>query len=235
MIKLTDLLKEQGKINNVLLVNYLGQLMSKYKTADEFKKAEPKAFKKAKELGVLKSLFKDEFRRNIKWTPDAIKQAAASYKSRGEFQANNQYAYIKALSLGILDDLFPKKQPPGRKALTPDEIKQAAAPYKSRSEFQINNIRAYIAARKNNMMDDLFPKKFSGGVRPSNIKWTPDTIKQAAAPYKSRSEFFYNNPYVYFKARKAGMMDDLFPKKLTAGRKPKPSTLSEDRNRDLKY
>ena len=183
MIKLINLLKEQGKINNALLVNYLGQLMSKYETADEFKKAEPKAFKKAKELGVLKSLFKDEFRRGIKWTLDALKQAAAPYKGRGEFQLKNFNAYQAAYNRGMLDDLFPEKLPPGRKSkpsLTPDEIKQAAAPYKTRSKFALNKPREYVAALRNNMISDLFPEKLSA-------------------------------------------------------KKRKPSTLSEDRNRDLKY
>jgi hypothetical protein len=183
------------------------QAATLYKSRSEFQKNDSNIYQAALRNNMLDDLFPETAGKQINWTPDLIKQAATLYKSRSEFMKNDRNAYSAALRNNMLDDLFPETADK-RTNRTDDEIKQAAAPYKSRSEFKYNDRNAYTAALRRNMMDDLFPETAG---KPKPVFRTDDEIKQIAALYKGRREFFDNNPAAYSVALKRGMMDTLFP------------------------
>jgi hypothetical protein len=114
----------------------------------------PSAYRSARKLGLIKSLFPETFRGNkTRWDRDSVVAEASKYQSRQEFYYGSGGAYNAAKKLRILDDLF------GYVRCQWDEcsIRKESTKYKSRIEFCRGNGSAYATALKKEMMDELFP------------------------------------------------------------------------------
>jgi hypothetical protein len=82
----------------------------------------------------------------------------------------------------------------------------------------INNIKKYNGAvtdKEYELLQRLKTGNFKYGIKnEARINWTPEKIKQAAAPYKSRNEFKTGDRKAYRAALTSNMIKDLFPEKL---------------------
>jgi hypothetical protein len=126
-------------------------IASKYKTQQDFRLNEPKAYNAAKRHGWYDSLgLENTFNT---WDFDKVKDEALKYNSRNEFRKNNIGAYDFAKRNNILDDIT--KHMKKRTQWTKELAKIEALKYLTRIDFAKNSKKAYDAASKYGWLDDI--------------------------------------------------------------------------------
>lgn len=94
------------RLNKTWTVTYIEEIGSKYTSRSEFYKMDQVAYTKARKLGILDKISKDNNYRSLKvWTYDKLKLEALKYKTKSDFKANNRLAYVAMQKRGIVEKL----------------------------------------------------------------------------------------------------------------------------------
>lgn len=144
----------------------------RYKTKDEFRKMNPKAYKSAYRRGILnticshmpnKTVLLGEKNPSFKWTLEKLQVEALKYETKSEFRKNNNGAYQIVKKRGLLDTIC--SHMPKRDVLwgtkhynfkwTSELLQVEARKYKTRSEFQEKSNGAYHTAHKRKVLDQV--------------------------------------------------------------------------------
>ena len=147
--------------------------------------------------------------RASKWTEITIKNEVKKYKTIKGFELGNSGACQAARALGLMDDLFERQLVLGDYWKSESNVRRAAKNCETRQEFYKTFSAASKAPAALKIMDELFPRI------PKDLNWyTYENVKPIASRYNSISEFKKDNAHTYLQARKNGIIDRLFTRKI---------------------
>lgn len=124
---------------------------AKYKTRNEWNKAEPNAYCSAKKRGLLDDVC-PHMPKPKRWTTEQLKASASKYKTRGGWAKADPAAYGAACARKIIDEVAPHMPKPRRWTL--EKLKASAAKYKTRQAWMLGDSGAYSTAHKRGVLDE---------------------------------------------------------------------------------
>lgn len=124
---------------------------AKYKTRNEWNKAEPNAYCSAKKRGLLDDVC-PHMPKPKRWTAEKLKASASKYKTREEWAKADPAAYRTARDRKIMDEVAPHI--PKLRRWTLEMLKASAGKYKTRQAWQFGDSGAYSTAHKRAVMDE---------------------------------------------------------------------------------
>jgi len=189
------------------------ELAKKYKTMEDFRNNEIKAYWTLKKRPEWKEevwkLYKPQ---QVSWTYDLAKSIADKYDNLFDFIKSEPKAIAAIRRLNWLDLLshmnrkYTSKtgvQKP-KKLWTDDEIRQEAQKYDSVSDFRKYSKNAMDAAINHGIYDEV-----SAHMKRVGTKWTKQMVWDEALKYQTRSEFMNGNYAAYQAAHSKGWWDDV--------------------------
>ena len=124
---------------------------AKYKTRNEWNKAEPNAYCSAKKRGLLDDVC-PHMPKPKRWTTEKLKASASKYRTREEWAKADPAAYRTARVRKIMDEVAPHI--PKLRRWTLELLKASAANYKTRQAWRFGDSGAYHTAHKRGVMDE---------------------------------------------------------------------------------
>ena len=156
------------------------------------------------------------------WSKEKCQEEALKYKNRNMFKNSCMSAYNKARKNGWLDEICSHmvyiNKPSGywnNKLLCQNE----AMKYNTRFEFQKNSRSAYGSAKRNNWLNEICSHMIE--VKKPSDYWTKEKCHEEALKYKTRTEFYNNEPSAYKKAQENNFLDDICKHMIIVGDKYK--------------
>ena len=149
------------------------------------------------------------------WDAGKVRAVAATCFNKAEFKKKAYGAYRYAHRHGLIYELFPNKKvfPIRRWGLL--EIKIEAAKYATKREFEIGCPSAYVAANKRHpgLLSELF-----GSVKTQPAyRWGDEVdVRAEGLKYPSRIEFARYANGAHLAAKRMGILDDMFPRRIVA-------------------
>ncbi len=190
---------------------------SPYKSLGEWRKANPKEYKKAYSKGWLDEIcgkfswikISKKINANGYWNiKERVLNESKKYKTRSEWQKNSSGSYNSARKNGWLDECTehmkrfnkPNKYWVKKKCIT------EAKKYKTRSEWAKNSSGSYNSAKINGWLDEC-TKHMIEVLKPKGY-WTKELCLVEAKKYKTRNEWQKNSQTSYNKSRMNGWYDE---------------------------
>jgi predicted GIY-YIG superfamily endonuclease len=124
---------------------------AKYKTRNEWNKAEPNAYCSAKKRRLLDDVC-PHMPKPKRWTTEKLQASASKYKTREEWAKADPAAYRTARVRKIMDEVAPHI--PKLRRWTLDMLKASAAKYKTRQAWQLGDGGAYHTAHNRGVVDE---------------------------------------------------------------------------------
>lgn len=187
--------------------------LSNYISEDEAQKQEIHYYKKYKAnnwvLLNTKSALGALGGRASKWNEATLKEEAKKYRTIKDFERGNNGACQAARALDLIDDLFERQLVLGNHWKSESNVRAAAKKCETRQEFYEKFSAASKATAAMKIMDELFPR-----VLKDSSWYTYENVKPIASKYDSISEFKKSNAHTYHQARKKGIIDRLFSRKI---------------------
>lgn len=178
----------------------------KYTTKTEFTKNNQVAFNHSlKYDGLLDDIFpkKGPYSYNIEQCKELLKE----YKKRIDLARSNSKLYLYIKSKGWLGELIPDMRYYKKSKYDIESIKQLAKKYKYISDFVKEHPGPYDYAHRHGLISTLFPER--------KRKWTDDKIIEELKKYDNRKSVSLSNQSLYNTAQKRGLLELIFPKKLS--------------------
>jgi hypothetical protein len=176
---------------------------SEYKSLNEWKLADKKAYDAARSRGMLQDIC-DMFgwqikTPNILWTLDKLKQDALKYNTKAEWRKNSSSAYVTAKTQKLLDVCCEHMDVLWKNKWTLEIVKKDAILYKTKKEWKYNSPNAYNAACDRGWYKECIQHMISD--RKPDGYWTLDNCKENALLYKTKTEWRENSLGAYDKAK----------------------------------
>lgn len=189
-------------IDNILI------LSRKYKTRNDFRVNDNKAYSQAALRGILDIVCSHmDFKH---WTYDDCKIEALKYNTRSEFRFNAKSAYSKANHMGWVNGLC-SHMILGRKPNNywdKERCHKEALKYTRRTIFKYGSCVAYNKASEMGWIDEIC-SHMSFLKRHPRKYWDKERCQIIAKKYNYKMDFINNDTYVYAKASKKGWLDDI--------------------------
>tara|TARA_R110000782_G_scaffold93855_1_gene177434 strand:+ start:472 stop:1662 length:1191 start_codon:yes stop_codon:yes gene_type:complete len=124
---------------------------AKYKTRNEWNKAEPNAYCSAKKRKLLDDVC-PHMPKPKRWTTERLKASASKCRTREEWAKADPAAYRTARTWKVMDEVAPHI--PKLRRWTLKKLKASAANYKTRTAWQRGDSAAYATAHKRGVLDE---------------------------------------------------------------------------------
>jgi hypothetical protein len=124
---------------------------AKYKTRNEWNKAEPNAYCSAKKRKLLDDVC-PHMPKPKRWTNEKLKASASKHRTRKEWAKADPAAYRTARDWKVMDEVAPHI--PKLRRWTLKKLKASAACYKTRTAWQRGDSSAYTTAHKRGVLDE---------------------------------------------------------------------------------
>ena len=187
-----------------------------YNSLEEWRKAEPVAYKSAFYKGKLEEIcekfgWENKINKpNGYWTLELCKEVALKCNSKNEFRKKYSGAYGSSCENKWLDEccshMINGKKPSGY--WTIEKCKEAALKYNFRKEFQKKYATVYQTARKNNWLDECCAHMIE--INKPQGYWDLNHCKKAALKCKNRKEFGKKYGGAYSTVTKNRWLDECF-------------------------
>jgi hypothetical protein len=175
--------------------DYLRQLVSNFKTVNEFREAHLVAYNTLRKKGLTHLLEHLEARNN--WDEQSLREVASKYQTVKDFRVNETSAYATASARGVLMDItshMPRKEVV---RWTKKAIHELALKYKNRMAFETQATNAYAAATRRGILDEV-----CSHMTPRYRYWSYVDVANEALKYQTRNDFKHGTPSAYDAARR---------------------------------
>jgi predicted house-cleaning noncanonical NTP pyrophosphatase (MazG superfamily) len=176
----------------------IAEIARQFSTISEFQKADPSAYKAARERGILTSVCEHMKRSHRSFTVQSLTDIALKYDSKTAFKKADSSAYNAALNLGIVSEICMHMEKIYGK-WTKDIIVELAKNFDTRRSFQLAHPGAYATAQKMKCIEEICNHMQAP---PRTLGRT--TVLHIARGFKTRREFAIHDASAYGKALSNG-------------------------------
>jgi superfamily II DNA or RNA helicase len=180
----------------------------KFTTKKEFYTNSVAIYNAALVKGILDEVCSHMIGGNVKWTKEIVTNIAKKYKTIREFKNSEPKAYATSMKYEWINNLNLLDDRPNNWKVEKNIITEAKK-YSTIKDFVKNNRSAYNGAKKLNILDKVC--KHMTKLKRDRDELTVDVIRNISKKYKKRSDMYRSEPYVYMKALKLKLLDELFP------------------------
>jgi hypothetical protein len=189
---------EAKMANRKLTDKFLIEIARPFYTISEFQKADPSAYKAARERGILPIVCSHMQRAHRSFTTQSLTDIAIKYDSKTAFKKADSSAYNAALNLGILPEICSHMENVYGK-WTKESIGALAKNFDTRRSFQLAHPGAYAAAQYLKCIEEI-----CSHMQPPPRTLDKTTVLHIARGFKTRREFAIHDASAYGKALQNG-------------------------------